>query len=128
MQSSEEEEEEELPVEEAPPKRGRPAGRADEKPRYRRTAQQISEDKIRIAEMKLQAVRDTEEKRAEKKAEKRESKRNKPAVSESPLPVKPVVMRAPPAREESPPPPKSRRASLYDSWFPSSPQSKRSVY
>ena len=54
MQSSEEEEEEELPMEEPPPKRGDPAGRADEKPRYRRTTQEISQDKIRIAQMKLQ--------------------------------------------------------------------------
>ena len=135
MQSSEEEEEDELPVKEAPPKRGRPAGRADDKPRYRRTAQQISEDKIRIAEMKLQAVRDAEAKKAgrmvqqqaERKAEQKATRSSKPAaVSERPL--KPALKRAPPTREEEPPspPPRSRRAALYDSWFPSSP--RRSAY
>ena len=136
MQSSEEEEEE-LPVEEeaGPAKRGRPAGRADGKPRYRRTAQQISEDKIRIAEMKLQAVRDAEARKAERKVqtqaerkdERKATRESKPAaVSERPL--KPALKRAPPAREEEPPspPPRSRRAALYDSWFPSSP--RRSAY
>ena len=133
MQSSEEEEEE-LPEEVPPAKRGRPAGRADEKPRYRRTAAQISEDKIRIAEMKLQAVRDAEvakaerkvQKQAERKAEQKLTRSSKPAaVSEKPL--KPALKRAPPTREEeSPsPPPRSRRAALYDSWFPSSPRSSR---
>ena len=134
MQSSEEEEEE-LPVEEAaPPRRGRPAGRTDEKPRYRRTAQQISEDKIRIAEMKLQAVRDAEAKKverkaqqlAERKAERKATRDSKPTtVSERPL--KPALKQAPPTREEEPPspPPRSRRAALYDSWFPSSPRSSR---
>ena len=136
MQSSEEEEEE-LPVEEeeaGPAKRGRPAGRADGKPRYRRTAQQISEDKIRIAEMKLQAVRDAEarkaerkvQQQAERKAEQKATRNSKPAaVSERPL--KPALKREPPTREEeSPsPPPRSRRAALYDSWFPSSPRSSR---
>ena len=89
MQSSEEEEEE-FPEEAPPAKRGRPAGRADDKPRYRRTAAQISEDKIRIAEMKLQAIRDAEAKRAEKKAEQKAERKaeqkatrsSKPAASE----------------------------------------------
>ena len=104
------------------------------KPRYRRTAAQISEDKIRIAEMKLQAVRDAEvakaerkvQKQAERKAEQKLTRSSKPAaVSEKPL--KPALKRAPPTREEeSPsPPPRSRRAALYDSWFPSSPRSSR---
>ena len=132
MQSSEEEEEE-FPEEAPPAKRGRPAGRADDKPRYRRTAAQISEDKIRIAEMKLQAVRDAEvakaerkvQKQAERKAAQKATRNSKPpAVSEKPL--KPALKRAPPTREESPsPPPRSRRAVLYDSWFPSSPRSSR---
>ena len=109
MQSSEEEEEE-LPEEAPPAKRGRPAGRADDKPRYRRTAAQISEDKIRIAEMKLQAVRDAEAKKverkvqqlAERKAERKATRDSKPTtVSERPL--KPALKRAPPTREEEPP-------------------------
>ena len=140
MQSSEEEEEE-LPVEEeeeaGPAKRGRPAGRADGKPRYRRTAQQISEDKIRIAEMKLQAVRDAEarkaerkvQQQAERKAERKATRDSKPAaVSERPLKsaLKPAPKQAPPTREETPsPPPRSRRSALFDSWFPTSPRRSR---
>ena len=137
MQSSEEEEEE-LPVEEeeaGPAKRGRPAGRADGKPRYRRTAQQISEDKIRIAEMKLQAVRDAEARKAERKvqqqAERKDEQkatRNSKPVAVSGKPLEPALKRAPPTREEETPspPPRSRRAVLYDSWFPSAP--RRSAY
>ena len=48
-------------------KRGKPAGKADQKPRYRRTAQEISDDKIRIAQMRLDALRETEEKRLSSK-------------------------------------------------------------
>ena len=131
MQSSEEEEEE-LPEEAPPAKRGRPAGRADEKPRYRRTAAQISEDKIRIAEMKLQAVRDAEAKKAERKVQQqaerkveRKVTRESAAVSERPLKsaLKPAPKQAPPTREETPsPPPRARRAALFDSWFPTSPR------
>ena len=134
MQSSEEEEEE-FPVEEeeaGPAKRGRPAGRADGKPRYRRTAQQISEDKIRIAEMKLQAVRDAEAREAERKVQQqaerkaeRKVTRESAAVSERPLKsaLKPALKQAPPTREETPSPPaRSRRTTLFDSWFPSSPR------
>ena len=137
MQSSEEEEEE-LPVEEeeaGPAKRGRPAGRADGKPRYRRTAQQISEDKIRIAEMKLQAVRDAEARKAERKVQQqaerkteRKTTRETAAVSERPLKsaLKPALKQEPPTREETPsPPPRSRRSTLFDSWFPTSPRRSR---
>ena len=56
-------------------KRGRPAEKADQKPRYRRTAQEISDDKIRIAQMRLDALRETEEQRlASKKLEGREKR------------------------------------------------------
>ena len=94
----------------------------DDKPRYRRTAQQISEDKIRIAEMKLQAVRDAEEKRAEKKAENKKSKRKvlEPAIKKVSVVSESALVPKRAAREESPsPPPKSRKTCLYDSWFPS---------
>ena len=54
----------ESPFEEAPlpVKRGRPQGKADSTQRTRRTAQEISDDKIRIAQMKLDALKETEEK------------------------------------------------------------------
>ena len=41
-------------------KRGRPPGKSDSTQRSRRTAQEISDDKIRIAQMKLDAVREAE--------------------------------------------------------------------
>ena len=56
-------EEEDAPSTEAPPqdvKRGRPAGKADQKPRYRRTAQEISDDKLKIAQMKGRRKEDGE--------------------------------------------------------------------
>ena len=50
------EEEAALPV-----KRGRPQGKGDSTQRTRRTAQEISDDKIRIAQMKLDALKEAEE-------------------------------------------------------------------
>ena len=50
-------------IEEEQKKRGRPPGRQDQKPRYRRTAEEISADKLRIAEMKLTALRESEERK-----------------------------------------------------------------
>ena len=50
----------------APPseiKRGRPVGKTDSTQRTRRTAQEISDDKIRIAQMKLDALREAEERK-----------------------------------------------------------------
>ena len=41
-------------------KRGRPVGKADSNQRYRRTAQEISNDKICVAQMKLDALKDKE--------------------------------------------------------------------
>ena len=119
--------EEETPSTEAPPpqdvKRGRPVGKADQTPRYRRTAQEISEDKIRIAQMKLDALRETEEARLANRKTRRRPQA-KAVIQESALPPapKPVV------REESPQPKHtpigSRRQALYDSWFPTSPRTK----
>ena len=119
--------EEEPPSTEAPPpqdvKRGRPVGKADQKPRYRRTAQEISDDKVKIAQMKLDALKEAEEARLANKKTRR-APRAKAAIQESVLPPapKPVV------REESPQPKRtpigSRRQALYDSWFPSSPRTK----
>ena len=42
---------------------GRPLQSADKKPRYRRTTQEISADKIRIGQLKLDASREAEEKK-----------------------------------------------------------------
>ena len=42
-------------------KRGRPVGKSDSSKRFRRIAQEISDDKIRIAQMRLDALRETEE-------------------------------------------------------------------
>ena len=52
----------ESPFEEIPVKRGRPQGKTDSTQRTRRTAQEISDDKIRIAQMKLDALKEAEEK------------------------------------------------------------------
>ena len=53
--------EEETPIPEAPlVRKGRPTGRSDATQRKRRTAQEISDDKIRVAQMKLDALRGTE--------------------------------------------------------------------
>ena len=58
-------------------KRGRPVGKIDSTQRYRRTAQEISNDKINIAQMKLNAMK---EKEALKLANKKQGGRP-PAVS-----------------------------------------------
>ena len=50
-------------------KRGRPVGKTDSTQRTRRTAQEISDDKIRIAQMKLDALKETEEKSLQQKHE-----------------------------------------------------------
>ena len=45
------------------PQKGRPTGKNDSTKRYRRTAQEISDDKIRVAQMRVDALREMEEKR-----------------------------------------------------------------
>ena len=48
---------------ESPPKdkpRGRPVGKPDTTQRYRRTAQEISDDKIKVVQMKLDAMKEAE--------------------------------------------------------------------
>ena len=124
MQPSDEEAE---PLEEEEPKkRGRPVGKVDEKPRYRRTAQQISDDKLRIAQMKLEALRESEERKLSSKTRVR-----KPAVAEHSLQAPAKVARPKreptPQREERAPPQRPRRQALYDSWFPSSPRSNNTA-
>ena len=118
-------------IEEALPenKRGRPAGKADSSKRFRRTAQEISDGKVRIAQIRLGALRESEERRlANKKTRK---PRAKAAVEEAAIPVK--QLRSSPkkevARDDSPSPERlpigSRREQLYESWFPSSPHTIR---
>ena len=128
-------------------KRGRPVGKADSNQRYRRTAQEISNDKICVAQMKLDAMREKEDlKLANKKVSQRRGK--PPPVTIPPKSEERVVSpkkerhpkqkiketRIISGRERSPesyrtpsPTPKSldsagRRRQLYDSWFLSSPR------
>ena len=110
-------------IEEEQKKRGRPPGKQDQKPRYRRTAEEISADKLRIAEMKLTALRESEERKLATKKTRAPRK-----VTESTLEAPKKVIKAPPPPKEESPSPRpvgSRRQALYDSWFPSSPQSSR---
>ena len=109
-------------------RRGRPVGKADQKPRYRRTAEQISNDKIKIAQMKLDALREAEERKLASKKTRSKAPRAKTVVAETAIPPAPAKKKAcaakPVVREDSPPPsPKrlpigNRRQALYDSWFP----------
>ena len=112
---------------EQPKKRGRPVGVADQKPRYRRTAEEISADKLRIAQMKLDALRESEERKLANKKPRstRKVQESPPKVTESTLKVAPK--KTIPQREEtpSPRPVRSGRQALYDSWFPSSPRGRR---
>ena len=45
---------------EVPKPRGRPVGKPDTTQRYRRTAQEISDDKIKVVQMKLDAMKEAE--------------------------------------------------------------------
>ena len=114
----------EVPADAPENKRGRPAGKSDSTKRFRRTAQEISDDKIRIVQMRLDALRETEERKLVNK--KSRPSRAKAVVEEAAIakaPKKEVI------RDESPPSPKrlplgSRRQALYDSWFTSGPRTR----
>ena len=100
------------------PRRGRPSGQTDAGKRYRRTAAEISEDKIRVAEMRLQALRETEERKLSNK--KPRTKRPRAPVEE--VPVKERVRQKEAARDSSPESPPARsfgwsKEELYASWF-----------
>ena len=95
------------------PRRGRPRGQADASKRYRRTAAEISHDKIRVAEMRLVALRETEERKlSNKKPRTKISKVQEIPVKETPRQV---------VRDESPETPRPSmgrgREALYASWF-----------
>ena len=69
-QAPEEQAPEEPPEEAAAPARGRPKGRADAKPRARRTAAEVAADKIALAQAKVDALRlEVEAKEASKSGE-----------------------------------------------------------
>ena len=104
-------------------RRGRPAGKSDSTQRSRRTAQEISDDRIRIAQMKLDAVREAEER---KLANKKNRRRPQQASKTEPRPiVQEVAMtkaQKKPRDDSSSPSPKrvshaSRKQALYDSFF-----------
>ena len=109
-------------IEQEPKKRGRPPGTQDQKPRYRRTAEQISADKLRIAQMKLDALRESEERKLASK--KTRVKAVSERTLEPPKKAARVQPREEPPREETPSPKRvgGRRQALYDSWFPTSPR------
>ena len=135
---------------EAPPKdpkdkpRGRPVGKPDTTQRYRRTAQEISDDKIKVVQMKLDAMKEAEALKMSNKKPRRPSAVSiSKRVSEEPLAAKrgrdtePMKVSLSSSRvdEDSSPspsisregrrPPAHRRQSLYDSWFPPSPRTMR---
>ena len=98
-------------------RRGRPRGQPDATKRYRRTAAEISQDKIRVAEMRLQALKEAEERKLSNK--KPRTKPARVAVEEAP-----VRERQKEVRDSSPESPAAPRASrgrsreeLYASWF-----------
>ena len=104
------------PEPEPQPRRGRPSGQADAGKRYRRTAAEISEDKIRVAEMRLQALREAEERKLANK--KPRTKRPQARVEEVPV----RVSQKEAARDSSPESPPARsfgrsKEELYASWF-----------
>ena len=134
-----------VPEREVPKFRGRPVGKPDTTQRYRRTAQEISDDKIKVVQMKLDAMKEAEALKMSNKKPRRPlrdtaasiSKR----VSEEPLAAKRGRDAEPKkvslsssiasmARgEDSSPstrrPTQFRHQSLYDSWFPPSPRTMR---
>ena len=123
--------------------RGRPVGKPDSTKRYRRTAQEISDDKIKVQQMRLDAMKEAEALKMSNK-----KPRRPPTVivsrEEEPLATKrgpsdgdaepkkvslPSSMAIPRRGEDSSPSPRRpaqfRRQSLYDFWFPPSPRTMR---
>ena len=112
---------EEEPQTQIAEKRGRPAGKTDSTRRLRRTAQEISDDKVRIAQMKLDTLKEGEERKLANKKTRRkpaQTTAQPAAVTESEL--------SKPTRDESPSPPpqRNKKQALFDSWFPSSPRGR----
>ena len=118
MSDSEQEINNEMPAPQI--KRGRPAGKVDSTQRTRRTAQEISNDKIQVAQMKLDAVREAEEiKLANRKTRPRPEKAAKPA---KPIVQEIAMPKNKPRQDSLSPSPKrvtyaSKKEALYDSFF-----------
>ena len=118
MSDSEQEINDEMPAPQI--KRGRPAGKTDSAQRTRRTAQEISNDKIQVAQMKLDALREAEERKLE--ARKTRPRSEKAAKPKPPI-VQEIAMPKNKPREDSlSPSPKrvtyaSKKEALYDSFF-----------
>ena len=92
-------------------KRGKPTGKSDSTQRTRRASQEISDDKIRIAQMKLDALKETEEKKLSNKRTRARVPKQTPIVQEIAMPVR----QAKPRQDSSSPSPKhtytSKKAS-----------------
>ena len=72
---SDSEDDQNIVTTETPPQKGCPTGKNDSAKRYRRTSREISEDKIRVAQIRVDALREMEEKRlANKKTRSRPSR------------------------------------------------------
>ena len=109
-------------------KRGRPSGKSDSAQRSRRTAQEISDDKIRVAQMKLDAIREAEERKlANRKTRSRPQKATARNTESRPI-VQEIAMAARTQssknqRDESSssspkmPSHTTRKQALYESWF-----------
>ena len=121
--------------------RGRPVGKTDSTKRYRRTAAEISTDKIQVAQMKLDALRESEtHKLANKKTRPRSALSDKTmrVIDEEPNPparqkqshLSPMKIPPPQIRESHTQIETQRRSrqALYDSWFPSSPRTNHGTF
>ena len=121
--------------------RGRPVGKTGSTKRYRRTAAEISTDKIQVAQMKLDALRESEtHKLANKKTRPRSALSDKTmrVIDEEPIPparqkqshLSPMKIPSPQIRESHTQIETQRRSrqALYDSWFPSSPRTNHGTF
>ena len=113
-------EKEDTPVTEEPlVRKGRPTGRPDSSQRKRRTAQEISNDKVMVAQMKLDNLKEAE---ANKLANKRIIYKKPPTVQTRIPKQKPLPTNLDDSGSDSDgapglPNPKTSRQRLYDSWF-----------
>ena len=78
-------------------KRGRPVGKVDANQRYRRTAQEISDDKISVAQMKLDAMKEKEALKLTLRTSRKFTSLRKPA------PVSTPRISSPKSKENKPP-------------------------
>ena len=127
----------EAPEASPPAGRGRPKGKADASVRTRRTAAQVAEDKIALAQAKVDALKLQLQAKEAAKAAARKKPERKTRVAPPPPSDSDSSEEPPPPRKrkkkvrtpsssstEEPPPrvihrasPNSRRKALYQSWF-----------